>query len=349
MVRYSTNSISRPRPSLGGRRGGGWRNKAGALAALAFVFGAAYYLARERGVFDGGTALRPAWFAAVIGAEAALLMIRGVLLRLLCRRLGAFLGRREATALVAWSSLANYVAPVIGGGGLRARYLKRRQRLSYAHSAGIFGGSIALIYAVVSWIGLILLWSWPSFPQPERSWLLALFAVTGGAATFILIWPLPTPSRRSPFGAALNRVVEVWRALDARDLAVLGAWVLCYVASSAASVGSTFAATGYPLAPRGALLVALLAELSIVLQVTPAGIGILETAIASGGSLFQIPVAASLLAGVFRRLGALAVAGIWAASSFPSLQLWKSANNAESRYPTSSSAPPEVRGERKNE
>jgi len=298
-------------------KSGPLRARLGGVAALLFALGAAIYVVRRREVFDGGEALEPQWLVVALAAETALLGMRALILRRLCRIASCHLGGSEAAGLVAWSSLASYIAPVVGGGALRAAYLKRRHGLSYAAYLGVFGSSFALVFGFAAALGLTVLAGSELVTAPARWWLLAGFAAVVVAAAMLLAWPFPLPRGDGRLPTTLAQVTAVWKALRAPDFAFLTVLATSYLAAAGLSTGATFATVGWPLTPQGALLVTSLGELSLLLNVTPGGVGVLETALAAGGALLSVPLAAALVAGGFRRIAALVVTALTAVIAQP--------------------------------
>ncbi|HEX2252417.1 MAG TPA: lysylphosphatidylglycerol synthase domain-containing protein [Thermoanaerobaculia bacterium] len=288
-----------------------WRRVAGGLLALALLFAGAVYLYQRRDVLLQHLELRPAVLPLVVLFETVLLVTRGLLTREVARPFGVRLRVVEAVNLSSWSTLANYLAPLVGGTGVRAVYLKRQHRLPFSHFLSLQMATYTLHFAITSALGLAAL-AVLGLPGGAVARLLAVAFAGVGASCLLVLAAAPrlaVPLRWLPgrlarrLAPVLDGVVRLRGMRKGRLVALL----LAILLASAASIHSAFALVGVPLAPWSALLVATVAAFSVVLSITPAAFGITESIIVFAAGLVAVAPAVALTAAGIKRLVAVAV------------------------------------------
>lgn len=294
-----------------------WRRPAGmALAAILVAIGAVILL-RHREALARDLELRTGWLAAVLVGELSLVAARAQVTRFLCRPFDVWLGPFEAVALAAWTSLANYVAPMIGGVGVRAAYLKRRHGLSLASLASIYAATYAVHFSLLALAGLGLCWGLPALEPAVRASLTLLFGGLLVVGVVALGWPFGVPASGGIVWRSLRRVVEGWRRIRASRLPSLVLLLLVYLVLGWGTFFAYFRALSIPIGVAEALLVSVLAELSIVLAITPAGLGITESAVVFGAGLAAVPIPHAVAMAALRRGVTVVIAASVSSCFFP--------------------------------
>ena len=285
------------------RDGRRWAASALGLALLALVIG---YVLRHWDEVVSGLDPHPAWLIAGLSGELVLVTLRAVMLREACRPFDVDVGRREAVGLLSWATLANHVATAFGGMGLRAAYLARRHRLDLAGFVSLTSALYAVQFLLLALAGLA---ATARVDAAAILWLRVAFATLAALCVALLAVPFPVPRGQGAVAGVVRRVVEGWRLLSGRPLVRLVPLQLLYVAAGAATVWAYFSFAGWGFSPGEALLVSTLSELSVLVPLTPAGLGILESAVGLGATLVGAPLAIGLtVAGVRRLVGLLVVA-----------------------------------------
>lgn len=252
-----------------------------------------------------------AWLLApLVVAEAALLVIRGLLTRELCQLFKARLRVGEATALVAWASLANYVTPFVGGASVRAVYLKKRYDLPFASFASVQAAIYILQFMVESLIGLAGLLALQGVAPAIRASLATLLLGVLGASLLLYHWPFSLPAGKGRLMTFLRRALQGWQKIrQAVSVRLVGLLVI-HIVTLAICIALSFAVVGMPLTWAAALLIAVLLSLSIVIAVTPASLGISEGIVAFSAKALALHTPTALAAATLRRLMVVAVTAI---------------------------------------
>ncbi|HEX9801056.1 MAG TPA: lysylphosphatidylglycerol synthase transmembrane domain-containing protein [Thermoanaerobaculia bacterium] len=279
------------------------------VAALFAVLGlGAGYLIRNASDLAQSVRLHPLHLVPLVLLEASLLVTRGLLTRSLCRIFGVSLGAREAFHLAAATSLTNYVAPFVGGTGLRAVYLKRRHRLPYASFVSVQAATYTLHFAISATTGLLCLPALPGGTSALRNALAALLFLVLVASVLAHWWPFRPPSGQGTISRSVRRVIEGWIRLRASRFAPLIGLLAANTILQGLAIAFAFAAVGTRASPIEALFVASIYSLSIVLAITPASVGISEGAVVLAASVAGLPSLTALMAAVARRVVAFSVA-----------------------------------------
>lgn len=287
-------------PSVGGdprrRRPPVWPAAAGIGLLLLLV---AYLVSRWPSLL-ATVELQPRWLLAAGAGEVALTLLRAALLRVLCQPFGAELRWPETMGLLGWGGLANYVAPAVGSVGLRAAYLRQRHHLDAAMLANILTATYVLQFSVLSMLGLAA----ASFAQLETELRRQLLLAFGGlfVVCAALLWTPPGRVRAAGrFGGFLRRLLAGRARLRGVPLGSLMALLGLYALSSWGTFFSYFALLGHPPSPAGGALIAVCSELSSALAITPASLGINESAVALAARAVEIPLPVAIAAAALRR------------------------------------------------
>lgn len=225
----------------------------------------------------------------------------------------------EVFGLASITRFLNQVAPNYVGASVRAMYFKRHYGVSFTKFSSSFIVANMLQIIVVSFIATT---SYILFVNGlESIQNLAVVFVS----TLILIAVLLIPARpMSNFSKKLYKrynyrvfnnlsvlleeyaKVRAYPRLFIRMIFWMG--ILTFI--SALIINNLFAALGYDTTLGVSLFISAMANLSIILSITPAGIGIREGAIIFGGSLAGIPIAVSLAVSLLLRVVLAVVTGL---------------------------------------
>lgn len=285
-----------------------WRRRGGLLLALVFLVAGGWFLLRQRQALAATIELEAIFLLPLVFAEATMLAARGLLTRELCRPFGVALRVGEAIALASWTTLGNYVAPLVGGAGMRAVYLKRRHGLAYAHFLSLHAGTYAIHFWVASFAGLAALWLLPEIPKPGRSLLTTLFIAALAGGSLMIASPRPVRWLGGMAGRRLRRVGEGAELLISSGRRPIVFLLLTInLLAMTLSLFSAFRLLGVPLSGLQAALTAAVTSFSVLLSITPASFGITESVIVFAAALVGVPSAIALTAAAIKRLASLAV------------------------------------------
>ncbi len=261
------------------------------LACLAFA-GRTYF-----GELGRLTHISPHMLAAIIAAFLAARLLNGQAMRFALARLGYRIGLFESFMLVILMNYSNLLIPRVGL-GTSAVYLKTKHGVSYTKFAtlllplGLLGmtaaGVVGLLCQAALWLGR---------GEPWDGWVAVIFAVAAvlGFAALFLRLPVPTwwPRRIRQWAAAAN---ESWRELGGRASFVrtMLALHLAIFVLRAARIYLVFAALDVEVNILGLLIASVLADLMMLVSVTPAGLGFREGAIVYSARILGTGVTESL-------------------------------------------------------
>lgn len=289
------------------------RGVAAGAAILLVAFGA-WYLIRHREALASEVTVRPAVLLPLLLVESVLLAIRGALLRALCRPFAARLGAFEATGLAAGSSLANYLAPGVGGGALRAGYLNRRHGLPYGDFLGVLTATYLVQYLVVASLGLVVLPAVVLSDLSSKKPLAIGLLIIVGSCVLLLYRP-PRPSGATAIPRAARRIAGGCTRIRHAGVLPLLALVIAHTAATALSVHVAFRALGQSVGVPESLFLAVCSELSILVNLTPAGLGVVEGAVGLGAALLGLSPPVAVAAAATRRIANIVAAVLLGGSS----------------------------------
>jgi uncharacterized membrane protein YbhN (UPF0104 family) len=251
------------------------------------------------------------WLKLILGL-AATLVLNSELLRLGVKAQGAPLDFKEGLALNMSTMAANYFIPFKGGAGLRAYYLVARWRLPLtAFLSQLLAISVVSLItgSFLAFFGLLAL-----EPSRAKGPLLAYFAGTfllGGA---LLLWLGRLKWAKShPRLGALIQGWDVFRA-NPKLLGRLLSLQTMYFIILAAVNSQCFAAFQVELSFNKALFFSAVQIHSTIINLTPAGLGVVEAfAVLAGQALGFSPAEALLAQGLNRvvQLALLLASGWW--------------------------------------
>jgi len=281
------------------------------LAVLALLLVAAALWLRARGAeLVAGIEVAPRYLLPLVATEALLLVLRGLLTRTLCGLFEVRLGRVESARLSAWTSLANYVTPFVGGTGLRATYLKRFHQLPLTRFLSVQAATYTLHFMVSATVGLVCLALLPGAFTPLRRTVGVALAGVLLACLVLHHWPFGTPAGSGRIASTVRRVLEGWvRIRGARSWTLL-AILVANAAAQAVAVGVSFAMLGLEAGAVALFFVASIYSFSILIAITPASLGVSEGAVAFAAKLAGLSAPTALAAAAARRVVALAVAAL---------------------------------------
>ncbi len=270
------------------------------VAILCVAAGAIYLLSRREAL--ASVCLSPGWLAPLALAELVLLGLRGALLRRLCRALDVRLSWREAVGLQAGSVLANYVLPGLGGTSLRAAYLRGRHELPLAAFGSLLAATYVLQYLAIGVAGLAASLLSPNLPTAV-GWTMAAALVVLAAVVAFASLPKRQPTAATAGGPAgfFVSAFAGWRRLREGGLATPLLVAAAQLVGTALALVCAFGALGRPLAAGEGLFVAALSDGSILLNLTPSGLGVVESAVGLAAGLLGIGAPLGVGAAALRR------------------------------------------------
>ena len=264
--------------------------------------------------------IKPHMLAAIVAAFLAARWLNGQAMRQALRRLGFTIGLLESFMLVILMNYTNLLIPRVGLGA-PAVYLKAKHGVSYTQFATLLLPLGLLAMTAAGVIGLICQAAlWLSRPEPWDIWVAAIFTVAAAVGMAALFARLPMlgwwPRRLRDWADHAN---ESWRALGGRASFVRSILVL-HVAIFLLRAGRmylVFTALGVEVNFLGLFIASLLADLMMLISITPAGLGFREAALLYSAQILGTTESVALSAAILDRavwtVGVIVIAqfGLW--------------------------------------
>lgn len=286
------------------------------LVAVIFYFRPENLLATLRSVGVSGVAI---WVAITVIAR----LIQAETTAAPLRAMGYPMRRRDAFWIGWIRTFANQIVPTSGVAAY-AQAIRQKTQISWSELTVLAAPQYILVAAALGLVGLLATASNIEELQTSFVGLAAVYsgvifvsvAITRGAPWFLGLLPERLTSRVEQASGALRKFVE-HPGLIARIVAFHSAAILL----RGSRIWLLFAAAGVNLDWRQALLVIAVAESSMLIQLTPGGLGVREGAILGGAALVGVPT--DVAAGV-ALLDRLFVVGITVLLTPPAIAVLKS-------------------------
>lgn len=272
------------------------------------------YLARSNVLADIDiTTLRWQYLVPLLLLQLVFYGLLGLVLATFVSEHGIHLHFREWYGLAVIGTISNIIVPVSGGAMIRAGYLKARYGFSIAHFSAVLAASYLILLAVSGFTGFCLLavLAWKertSLPWTNMAIMATLF-LGPALLTALPLEHLPFPKENRIFHWIL-RVLDGWKQI--RTAPRLLIWqiglALALQIVHAVSLQMAFYSLNQPISFFDSFFMSVLANLSTVLRLTPAGIGLTEAATGLGASLLGFHMAQGLAAALIVRLAAWTIA-----------------------------------------
>ena len=207
---------------------------------------------------------------------------------------------REWVRVVLAASLANYIFPFRTGVFLRAAYLKSVHGLPISQFGSITGAISILTLLIASAFGSVIMLIRQA--EATRSTLILSVFLNLTAVGCLTLWGVSFLSKRleyndsipesvKSFGLGMNRLGK-----SPRVLAQLFSLSVCLLVVSSARIFLSYSAVGWDVSPLDCTLVTCVLSMSMLVAITPAGIGIEEGIGVAGSMLIGVPPEVSLAA-----------------------------------------------------
>lgn len=251
------------------------------------------------------------------------IVLIGILNQIAGQGLQIRIGLSEWVRISLAANLANYIFPFRAGMFLRAAYLKNIHGLPVALFGSITGAISILMLLIAAVVGCIVMMSRQAESTQPGLVLNIVFSLT--AVGCLVFWGLSLfskrlsgsqwiPERVRAFGIGMVRLCQSTSVLA--QLIAVGSGLL---AVSSARLFLSYSAVGWDVEPLDCTLVACVLSMSIVVAITPAGLGVQEAIGVAGSTLVGVPPEVGLAALLVNRgvsmvvaftLGPFALSGI---------------------------------------
>lgn len=275
---------------------------------LVLIALAVWYAARHGEMLRSVRQIAWPYLLVVAGLNLTNKLLMALQFRELCRAFGAELTFREWFGLSVCNTMYNYLAPGHAGAAVRALYLKKAHRLPLAHFGAILAGGNVLALIAAGLIGLAAGALLKLSGAPGATRILALLAVllamtlAGALALALgtrLVGLVPSETLRGHLERA-SEGLRLYPRHPGMMARVVGLRAL-QVGIGGLALFVCGRAVGLAVNPPQATALQALGAFSVLLPITPAGLGVREGIVTGGASLLGLPVELALLTALVRR------------------------------------------------
>lgn len=301
------------------------------IVALVLVVSAiALYLNSHRELFSAFQNISLTAVLLLVALRLLLLMTSGLSLREVAYKFGVRLAPKEWVGLSVLSTATNYIAPFSSGSIARASYLKRRHDFPYRQFMAFIGSKYLVTAWVAGVVGVATLLS--LFGTGFFSWQITIWfvIVTVGISVAAKLPCVSLPWKNRP-SEVLNASLRDWAVVkdDRLLMARLMTYALMKILANGLSFWIAYKALGSSVYFTVALLIAVLATFSGLVNVTPGNLGIQEGVVSLASGLLGTGIGQGLVATLLiRGVGMVVIFGLAPLFSFLLAQELSRANRS---------------------
>lgn len=276
----------------------------GILVLLALIAWLVYYGISNYESFKEVSFVNP-WLLVIVAIVLVVSYIPGSLVNYYTfLPLGLRLKALESYGLAIITGFYNLITPFRGGMAVRAVYLKKKYDFTYANFLATLTASYVLIFFIAALLGLISV-AGIYISTGIINWLiLTLFAGIFAILFVVIVFSPKIPQSRYNFINKFINVLNGWHTIRKDRRVVLGIAVmsLLQILLGALSFYFQFKVFGIDIGASAAIFLAVMGALSLLISITPAGLGINEAIIVFSASTLGITPVQSLSAALAGRL-----------------------------------------------
>ena len=285
------------------------------LLGVAFIIGGLYWFFRNWDQLETLVNVRFSYILTLMPLIFLSMLMVGFINQLIVSHLGYPLKLMQWTSLAFASTLANYIFPMRAGMALRATYFKK----CYNFPLNQFAASMAFAYILTfisnAALGLLIM-LWLGVEKQGMRWILILIFTAvflGGCFTLIYNRPVRKAQSKMKIISYLAKIQGGWSVLRKNPSLLIKCSSLIIINTILFSIRLfiAFCAIGQSVNFAGCLLAGCFAAVSMFISITPASLGIRETAIVFASSVVGVTPEISLLAASLDRAVSLVVVAIF--------------------------------------
>lgn len=244
----------------------------------------AWYFANHKDSFSVLLEIKPIYLALVILGNVMVIFTNGLIIKWIMEPYDIKISTSEAFYVSYVSAIGNFFLPVGSGTGLRAVYLKKKHNLNYKRFLSTLYGNYVIVFLINSIAGLIALTALNAFSNSSGRILGLTFIFLIAATSYVAFFSLPgfVANTLTKYFGRYGRIVgEVFNGWDYISSNKRLLWRLLFASTmnfcAAILLGfANFKAVGVDLGFWPLILMASLSVLTLILNITPAGLGIKE-------------------------------------------------------------------------
>lgn len=258
--------------------------------SLLFV---AFIYANRHKVFEIWSNLRPQFLLLILAGQLCVQVVNAMLMHLTVHTLRpSKLTRLEAVKVTLVSSFVNFFAPVVGGTGAKAVYLKHKHSVDYASFASIMYANYLIAFLTSFLFGLAGVILSAQQLKPQAVLIAGFFAAGAGICLVFMVFShglsgLILQQEFSPrltgLATKLVKVADGWTVIrqERRALVKMIGFAAAAMAFTVGVYCLAFASLGISASVWAIVVIASLGNVSLLFNVTPGNVGIREAIYAS--------------------------------------------------------------------
>jgi hypothetical protein len=270
---------------------------------LVFIALCGYYIVSHRDEFSFLRTVSIPHLMVAGGFIFVSYLLTGYQLGLFFTKFGLPIELLERLALTMGMLLGNLVLPLRGGTAGLAVYLKTVHRLYFESFALIYGGTALLVGLINSTAAAVTLFY---LAVEHHSYYLSLIVLTGGVlfgSLYLVLAPLPTPSKDQGILGRLARVSQGWQSitLDKNLMKRLIVSTILIVITLIGAFYFIYESIGSSISFSAIVMTSSIGNIANLVPITPGSLGVFDVATIKIPQLFGIDVAQSLAVTIILR------------------------------------------------
>lgn len=302
----------------------------GTVVVVLFFSATIWYIFDHWSEFSKLTIAEPLYIIPAVLFMIINIYASGIVIDLAIEPHGIKLTKREAFGLASITRFSNQLSPSYVGATIRAAYIKRTHGVSYAKFSSSFIISNLLQFMIS---GLLTIATFLALMPSSNNNILLYFVALGVIVLIGLVYFPVGPMQRfimkqeqrgGKTGHLLERVSELLKGYVAvrsypHLLPRTMAWMLVITFTFAINFFLLYNALGFHVSIISAFFIASLSGWSILIAITPGGLGIREGLMLFGAQIAGVPLSATLLVAVLLRILMFIGSGVLSAYFAPKL------------------------------
>ena len=238
----------------------------------------AYYISKHIQDFKSLTLVNPALLIALIAIFLFTYYLISIVTKNLIYPLGVYLKNSEAFALSVVTGFYNVITPAHGGMAVRAVYLKKKHNFTYTSFLSSLAGMYVITFLIASLIGIISSLVIYFYSGVFSKIIFAIFLTIFFSLLITMLFSPKIPLSKNNF---LNRFIQVingWHLIknNKRAIIIVSLVSILQTIIGAFMLSLQFRVFGINVNFIKCLFLTSIGSLSILISITPAGLGINE-------------------------------------------------------------------------
>ncbi|MFH1367087.1 MAG: lysylphosphatidylglycerol synthase transmembrane domain-containing protein [Patescibacteria group bacterium] len=273
------------------------------ITFLALLFLAVYYLARNYASFQKLSLVSPELIVCMVLFFITSYVCMGMYTRSLLTPFGIVMRAGESFMLAMITGFYNLITPFRGGLVVRAAYLKKKYQFSYTDFLASLAGMYVIVFLISGLLGLFSILFIFQSTSDYNLLLVSIFSIVVIAMLVIIIFSQHFPRLNGRWLGKISRVAQGWNLIKNNTQVVFSVilFSLAQLLLLTLMLNLQFRVFGVNVSYFGTLILASMANLSLLISITPANLGINEAVIVFSAATLGISPTVSLASALLGR------------------------------------------------